>query len=138
MCWLKAENLLKWIRYAIPFYLIFFLAVKLTGLEPFEAFSYNFITRPVALLIMVFFIFKTLFELWESATSEVTNDYRFWTLFALAIYYASSTVLFVFTFIEDRKFLVIVMSTHAVLNIIHNLLFTIGIFKARGARQIAV
>lgn len=137
-CWLLNERLLKWVRYAIPFYLVFFLLIKLTGLEPITSSAFNFVTRPIALLIIVFFIFKILFELWESATIEVTNDYRFWTLLALLVYYASSTALFAFSYVKDREILLAIFYTHAVLNIIHNLLFTIGIFKARGARQVAI
>ncbi len=130
-CWVLNEKLEKWIRYAIPSFIIFFFVAKLTGLEPYETSSYNFITRPVALLIMTFFVLKTLIALWENTSIDLTNDFRFWVLSAFAIYYSSSIVLFSFSYITNKDFLIATMYTHAVLNIIHNLLFTVGAFKAR-------
>lgn len=130
-CWLNDEKSLSAIRYAIPLYYFFFLIVKLTELEPPEPSTFNFITRPIALLVMVFFIFRTLFELWENTTIDLEDDYRFWILFAFMVYYASSMVLFSFSFVPEKKFLLPLVYTHAVLNIIHNLLFTVGAFKAR-------
>lgn len=129
--WMLNEKLEKWIRYAIPFYIIFFFIIKLTGVEPYHASSFNFITRPVALLIMTFLAFKALITLWENTSIDLTNDFRFWILSAFAIYYSSSIVLFSFSYVTSKDFLMAIMYTHAVLNIIHNLLFTVGAFKAR-------
>lgn len=136
--WLQSERMLKWVRYAIFFYPVLFLVVKFTGIEPTDSNSYNFITRPTALVIMVFFIFKALLELWENTAADLNNDYRFWILFALVIYYSSSTGLFSFSYVKKEEILKAIVYIHAVLNIIHNLLFTIGVFKVRAAQRVAL
>lgn len=129
--WQQNKSVRKWICSAIPFYIVIYFGLKLAGLEKLESDSYNFITRPIALIIMTAFIFSTLFEFWKNTQTYLRDDYRFWVLISLGIYYSSSIIIFSFSYLPDRELLYRLVHIHAILNITHNLLMTIGIFQLR-------
>ena len=123
---------------SIPVYLLSFAFIKAVGFEGFEAGLYNNITRPLALLFLTTFTLLTLLDLWRNTSINLTDDYRFWMLFAMALYYSASLGLFAFMYTKNQELLIALFKIHAVINIIHNLLFTIGVFKVRAAQQVAL
>lgn len=137
-CWQNKSTKSKLMRVSIPIYVLFYLLVKFIGLENFEAGLFNIITRPIALLLLSIFAFLTLQDLWRHTPSNLTDDYRFWMLLAMVFYYSASLVLFAFMFTRRQPVLIALFKIHAVVNIIHNLLFTIGVFKVRAAQKVAL
>lgn len=136
--WQKNEKLRKAIGYAIPLYFIIYTGLKISGLEKYESDSYNSLTRPIALLIMMLFGLITLYGLCNDIKARIEQDYRFWILLALAIYFGSSIVLFSFTYTKDDKLLLEIVYVHAILNIIHNILLTIGVIQIRKPPEAAL
>ena len=135
--WQTKPSMAKSMRVSIPLYILFFVLTKISGLEDFSADTANYITRPLAVLLLSTFAFLTLQTLWRHTPTNLINDYRFWILLAIALYYSASLALFAFMFTEDQDFLIALFKIHAVVNIIHNILFTIGVFKVRGGGQAA-
>ena len=128
--WHPDEKAGKWMRAAIPIYVAAYVVIKAAGLEGLQTDSHNFITRPIALLIMIVSTFDALHALWNSAPTNFSRDYRFWCMIALAIYYSSSVVFISFTYMKNRELLLGIVYLHAAINILHNILFTIGIVRA--------
>ncbi|KAA0224971.1 hypothetical protein KJ068_01100 [bacterium] len=136
--WQLNATFAQLIRFSIPLYISFFVFTKVIGLENFSADTANFITRPLALLLLSIFAFLTLQDLWRQMTVNLTNDYRFWILLAMVLYYSASLVLFAFMFTKQWETLDALFKVHAVVNIIHNILFTIGIIQIRKTPQAAL
>lgn len=136
--WQSNATFAQLIRFSIPLYISFFVFTKVIGLENFSTDTANFITRPLALLLLSIFAFLTLQDLWRQMTVNLANDYRFWILLAMVLYYSTSLVLFAFMFAKQWKILDALFKIHAVINIIHNLLFTIGIIQIRRTPQAAL
>lgn len=134
--WQHQPPIAKLMRMSIPIYIFFFIFIKVAGLENFETGLYNTITRPLAVLLLSAFAILTLQALWRHTQADLTSDYRFWMLLAMVLYYSASLVLFAFMFTKDRDLLIALFKIHAVLNIIHNILFTIGVFRIRATKQI--
>ncbi|MGI0014668.1 MAG: hypothetical protein ACREBU_14695 [Nitrososphaera sp.] len=129
--WQNKSPIAKLTRLSIPLYIFCFVLIKVVGLENFETGLYNSITRPLAVLLLSTFAFLTLQALWSRTPANLTGDYRFWMLLAMALYYSTSLVLFAFMFTKGRDLLVALFKIHAVVHIIHNILFTIGVFRVR-------
>lgn len=123
------------VRMSRPIYILIFVIIKVSGLENFSADTINYITRPLALLLLSAFALLTLQDLLSQMPANLTNNYRFWMLLAMVLYYSSSLVLFAFMFTKDRNLLVALFKIHAVVNIIQNILFTIGVLQIRRPRQ---
>jgi hypothetical protein len=77
--WQSKIPMSKLMRISIPIYIFLFVIIKVIGLENFETGLYNNITRPLAVLLLSTFAFITLQDLWSYTSSNITNDYRFWT-----------------------------------------------------------
>jgi len=133
--WQNKSSIAKLVRISIPIYIFFFILIKTVGLESFETGLYNNITRPLALLLLSTFAFLALQNLWSQTPANLTNDYRFWMLLAMALYYSASLALFAFMFTKDQNLLIALFKIHAVVNIMRNILFTIGVLRLRGAKQ---
>lgn len=125
----------KLMRRSVPIYIFIFVVIKIAGLENFSAGTINYITRPLAILLLSTFAFLTLQNLWSRTPANLTNDYRFWMLLAMALYYSASLILFAFMFTKDLSLLIALFKIHAVINIIHNVLFTIGVLQLRGPKH---
>ncbi|MCG3154312.1 MAG: hypothetical protein DKINENOH_00906 [bacterium] len=136
--WQTDATVARLMRASIPVYLFCFILVKLAGLESLEPGSYNNLTRPLAVLLLSTFSFLTLQALWRQTPANLTGDYRFWMLLAMLLYYSTSLVLSAFMFTKNHDLLKGLFETHAVINIIRNLLFTIGVFQLRKAQQTAL
>ncbi len=136
--WQNESVVAKSMRMSIPIYIFCFVFIKVSGLENFETGLHNNITRPLAVFLLSAFAFLALQNLWRRAPANLTDDYRFWMLLAMALYYSTSLVFFAFMFTKQRDMLDALFKIHAVANIIHNLLFTIGVFKVRAAQQVAL
>jgi hypothetical protein len=121
-------------RFSIPAYILLFILAKVTGVENFSADTANYITRPLAIFLLSAFAILTLQTLWRHSPANLTSDYRFWMLLAMALYYSASLVLFAFMFTKDQDLLIALFKIHAVVNIIHNILFTTGIFRVGNAK----
>jgi hypothetical protein len=135
--WQHQSPIAKLMRVSIPIYIFFFVFIKVAGLENFETGLYNNVTRPLAILLMSTFALLTLHDLWRRTPANLTSDYRFWILLSMALYYSASLVLFAFMFTKDRNLLVALFKIHAVVNIMHNILFTVGILRVRGTKPTA-
>lgn len=136
--WQNKPATARLIRQSILFYALFFVFTKAVGLENFSADKANYITRPFAILLMLASAFLSLRDLWEKLPTNLTHDYRYWMLLAMILYYSTSLVLFAFMFTKNSVLLMGLFKIHAVINIIHNLLFTIGIFQIRRTPQAAL
>lgn len=134
--WHPDANAGKWMRRAILAYLATFFVIKATGLEGLDTDSQNFITRPIALLIMIGFTFDSLHALWRKASTNLSRDYRFWFMFAFAIYYSGTIALFSFTYLKGQTLLFIV-HLHAVLNVFRNILCTATVCLAANTTVVA-
>jgi hypothetical protein len=133
--WQSKPAIARLMRISIPIYIFFFVLIKVAGLENFSADTVNYVTRPLAVLAMSTFAFLTLQALWSHTPANLTDDYRFWMLLAMSLYYSASLGLFAFMFTKDRDLLVALLEIHAVVHIIQNILFTIGIFQLKGPKQ---
>lgn len=136
--WQTNNTLARLMRLSISVYILIFVLIKLFNLENFSAETVNYITRPLALLLLTTFALLTLQNLWRNTSTNLTDDYRFWMLFAMALYYSTSLGLFAFMYTKNQELLIALFKMHAVINIIHNLLFTIGVFKVRAAQRVAL
>ncbi len=136
--WQAKPTIAKVMRISVALYILLFILIKVVGLESFSSGTNNYITRPFALLLLSTFAFLTVQDLWRNSSSNLTDDYRFWMLLAMALYYSTSLGLFAFMFTKNQELLIALFKIHAVVNIIHNLLFTIGVFKVRAAQQVAL
>lgn len=132
--WQTRPAFARLMRLSIPVYILFFVLIKVAGLENFSADTANYITRPLAVLLMSTFAFLTLQDLWSRTPANLTGDCRFWMLLAMALYYSTSLVLFAFMFTKDRNLLVALFKIHAVVHIMQNLLFTVGVFRVGSAK----
>jgi hypothetical protein len=135
--WQTDMAIAKLVRMSVLVYIFIFVLTKATGLENFSATTVNYVTRPLAVLLLSTFALLTLQALWNHISVNLTDDYRFWMLLAMALYYSASLVIFAFTFIKGQDLLLALIKIHAVVNIIHNILFTIGVFRVRGAKPAA-
>lgn len=125
----------RYIRCAMPFYILIYLGLIVFGIEKLEAGTFNYVSRPLALTIMIIFVFHTLYAFWDDVRKNLVMDSRFWFLIAMAIYFSSSTILFSFTYTKKQGLLFGIMYMHGFMNILHNILFTIGIFRAKEAMK---
>ncbi len=136
--WQTDMAIAKFVRVSILVYILIFVIAKAAGLENFSADTINYVTRPLAVFLLSVFAFLSLQALWSHTPENLTSDYRFWMLLAMVLYYSTSLVIFAFTFAKDRDLLLALVKIHAVVNILHNLLFTIGIFRVGGAKPTAL
>lgn len=136
--WQSKLSMARVMRVSIPIYILLSVFINVIGLESFSIDTVNYVTRPLAIFLIGSFAFLDLQALWSQTLTNITSDYRFWMLLAMALYYSSSLIVFAFMFTKDRGLLLSLLEIHAVVNIIHNILFTIGIFKVRGGEQAAI
>ncbi len=136
--WQIKPTLARLMHLSIPIYILFFVLIKMTGLENFSTDTVNYVTRPPAVLLLSTFVFLALQALWSHTPANLTDDYRFWMLLAMALYYCSSLVLFAFMFTKNWDLLAVLLKIHAVVNIMHNLLFTIGVLRMRDTKPMAL
>lgn len=135
--WQKGR-MTRYIRCAMPFYILIYLGLIVFGIEKLEPGTFNYISRPLALTIMIILVFHTLYALGNDVRKNLVMDSRFWFLIAMAIYFSSSTILFAFTYTKKQGLLFGIMYMHGFMNILHNILFTIGVFHVRRAQQAAL
>lgn len=126
--WQDAKIAAKRMRLSIPIYIVVYALIKFVGLEDFSAATINVVTRPVALLMINVFSCYTLFSLWSNPPEKIFRDHKFWMLIALILYYNISLILSAFMFMKNVAVIVALFEIHAVVNIIHNILFAIGVF----------
>lgn len=129
--WQIKPRLAILMRLSIIIFILLFVILRVAGLEDFSAHTASFVTRPVAVLSLCILAFITLHNLWQHTPASINKDYRFWMLLAMVLYYSASLGLFAFMFTDDRDLLVLLFKIHAVVNIIHNILFTIGVLQIR-------
>ncbi|MGH7494915.1 MAG: hypothetical protein ACREOO_21290 [bacterium] len=127
--WQIDSKLSKLMRSSIPIFFFCFILIKAVGLENFEPGLHNNITRPLAVLLLSASALLTMQNLWRETPENLAKDYRFWMLLAMAFYYSTSLVLFAFMFTMQLEMLDALFKMHAVTNIIHNILFTVGVFQ---------
>lgn len=136
--WQTDSVVARLMRVSIPVYIFCFILLKIAGLENFEPGSYNNLTRPLAVLWLSAFAFLTLQALWRQSSANLISDYRFWALLAVVLYYTTSLILSAFMFTKNHSLLDALFKIHAVANILHNLLYTISVFRIRKAQQTAL
>ena len=117
----------KIIRWSIPVYLILYITFELIGLESIDAETINYISRPISLIVLSLVAAYTLLGLAFSSQFRLIRFYRFWILLAIFIYYMGSIIIYAFSFTQNRETLATLAELHSGLNILHNLLFMIGI-----------
>lgn len=115
------------IRLSIPLYLLVYAVIKISGWEDFSASTLNYLTRPIALILLNGFALYSLLTLSKKLSTSIYRDYRFWILAALAIYYTAAIILVAFMFLKDNNVLRFLMLLHSPVNILHNLLIIVGI-----------
>ena len=128
--WQENPAVRRAIRTSIPAYLCLYLIAKLTGVEPFEAKTINYLSRPIALLLISGFSWFTLNQTWLHGSENLSRNFRFWILMALTTYYSGSIMLDAFMYTKNHDVLLHLFYAQAILNILHNILFTIGIIVA--------
>ncbi len=133
--WQTNSNLIRFMHFSISAYLLIFVLTKASGLENFSAETINYITRPLAIIFLAAFSFLTLQNLSHQTLKSLIGNYRYWILLAMSLYYSASLVIFAFLFIKNQNLLITLFKIHAVFNIIHNILFTIGVLQVYRARQ---
>ncbi len=133
--WQESPAIRKAIRASIPAYLCLYLLARVTGIEPFEATTINYLTRPIALLLISGFSWYTLSQTWLHDSEKLSRNFRFWILISLAGYYSSSVMLDAFLYTANHDVLLHIFHARAILNILHNILFTIGVIVAFGSRS---
>lgn len=133
--WQPKSAIYKPMIASIPFYLVLNILSKIIGLEVLTIEMNSYVTRPLALILLSTFALLTLHALWRHIDVNIIKDFRFWMLLAFASYYSISIVLYAFMFAKDQGLLIALFNIHAVANIIHNILFTIGVFILRGANM---
>ena len=127
--WQGEDNLKKILWLSIPVYWMFYLIVKFSGLENLGSGQINYLTQPIGLMIIFAFSLYTLHHLRFDGHRRLYTDYRFWILSGMLIYSAGGVVIFAFTHVGSISIgLVLLSYFHAVLNIIQNLFYTIGVF----------
>lgn len=130
--WQSKTQARKAMLISIPLYLGLYTILKLLGIENFESSTINYISRPISLLLISGFVLFTLHRISTTEETFLQTDFRFWILVALAIYYIGSIIIVPFMYITIRDILLFLVYTHAILNIIQNLLFVIGNLCALG------
>lgn len=128
--WQERRLVSNFISVSIPVYFTVYLMLKLSGVENFEADTINYVSRPLSLLLVAGFASYTLNRLCTGESSFLLRSYRFWILLAIVVYYSGSTIIVAFMYLESRTLLVQLFYAHAILNILHNILFTIGVLLA--------
>lgn len=130
--WQNREKSRKAMLISIPLYLGLYGFMKIAGIENLESSTINYVSRPISLLLIGGFVLFTLHQLSAREETLLQSDYRFWILLALAIYYCGSIIIVPFMYIQNREILLFLVYTHAILNILQNLLFVIGNICALG------
>lgn len=125
--WQQNNKIARLVRLSIPLYLLAYFIIEISGLENFGLDSLNHLTRPTALVLLSGIALYTLLQLWQSTTIDLYQNFRFWVLAALVIYYTGTVIIFAFMFIKENRVLRYLLLMHSPLNILHNLLFTMGI-----------
>lgn len=128
--WLRKDKTGKYIRAGILIYLLLYAIVKIYHVEDFSPITLNYLTRPVSQLLAGGVAIYTLHRLWYYSEHQLHKNYRFWITAAFLVYNIVGVIIFALTFIKSRQGLLFLVSSHALVNITHNLLFTAGIFCA--------
>lgn len=136
--WQNKRSALTVMRLSIPAYFAIYVILKASGLENFEADSINHFSTSMAFLLISGFVFYTFHQLAVKTLAPLYKDFRFWILMALAIYYSGSLIIFAFMYIETYEIRVYLGHTHAALNILQNILFTVGVICAAHASPASV
>jgi len=131
--WQKDDHASRVMRLSIVVYFVIYFILKLSKFENFEADTINYISRPISLLFISGAVFYTFHQFWLSTPAPLHKDFRFWILIAMAIYYSSSIIIFAFMYIKAQGLLLYLIYIHAALNILQNILFTVGIIRAFGS-----
>ncbi len=124
----------KAIKVSIPVYLCTYAILKLFGTESTEMETINYLSRPVALFLIAGFSLTTLHKMRINAAKSQFVSPQFWILVGISSYYSASLVLDPFLYTKSIEILTQLVYTRAGLNILHNLLFTIGIYLAFESR----
>ncbi len=127
--WQGEDKLKKILWLMIPVYWVLYLIIKLSGFENFGSGQINYLTQPIGLMIIFAFSLYTLQHLRFDGHRRLYTDYRFWIVSGMILYSAGGVVIFAFTHVGSRSNgLIFLAYSHAVLNIIHNLFYTISVF----------
>lgn len=128
-CWQPDRQKQKLVYYSIGLYLIIYLVIHLTGLEAFSVKTINYITRPIAKLmisIVAFYVlYIVVFKEKSTALEKLAKDYRFWILTAMLLYYYIGSLISAFAKITELS--IEIFTVHAALNTVHNLFYMWGI-----------
>ncbi len=135
--WQENPAVRRAIKASIPAYLCLYLIVKFTGVEPFDAKTINYLSRPIALFLISGFSWYTLSQFWSRSSEKLSRNFRLWILMALITYYNGSIILDSFLYIENHDILLYLVYARSGLNILHNLLFTVGVMVAFVTRPAA-
>ncbi len=128
--WEEDVRISKGIKVSILFYSLVYAIIKVSGVETFQSSTINYVSRPLALLLLASFALHAIFAHNGNAPSSRLINYRYWILLAIALYYSASALIIPFFYVESHDLLVHLFYVHAVINILHNLLFTVGIIIA--------
>ena len=107
-------------------YAIVYAILKLLSVESFEPDSINFVTRPLALLLISAAACYTLNN-WALTKKQLGKQPEYWVLLAILSYYLGSVILVAFMYTKTPDLLLKLFDSHTFLNILHNILFTIGV-----------
>ena len=127
MFWQQKAESAALVRLSIPLYLLAYAVIKIFGWEDFSAHTVNYLTRPIALILLNGFALYTLLTLWQHTSQPLYRSGRFWVLAAFTIYYSASIIVVAFMYISENQALRYLLLLHSSANILHNLLLTTGI-----------
>ena len=113
---------------SIAFYLVVWVLIEFVFAKSGDAGVINVISRPAASLLLSVFVFMTLHSVWRQSADLLSQDFRFWTLIAMAIFYCASLIPISFLYIKNRELMILLGYAHGIVNILHNLLFCVGIY----------
>ena len=133
--WQRKNKATQLFLICIPVYWLFYFVIKMSGLENSGGEQINYLTLPVAQLLLVGFALHTLLFLEIEKEKHLLFNYKFWILGGILIYYSSSSIVFAFTYTKDTSTLIFLGYLHAIINIIHNMFYTVGILCIRRYQQ---
>ena len=118
--WQKNIRLQRVLHWSIPVYTIFWIWVKIFGIEYMDKFPHY--TRSVAAIIIAILAIYTLIKL-EENESYIYKHYQFWICVGALLYFSGNIVLFS---LSDIVLVNNLFFIHSILNISANFLYAGG------------
>jgi hypothetical protein len=118
--WQKNSQLQKLLFWSIPLYTLFWIWVKVFGIEDMDKFPH--FTRSIAAIIITIVAIYTLIKLGENG-SYIYKHYQFWICVGALLYFSGNIVLFS---LSDLNLVSNLFFIHSILNIIANFFYAGG------------